>query len=84
VKNLDWELYASSRELFNGDYKDEGATSLTAVMAQPSTGKASGIQWLKRFAAGVKRRHTLVAGQAVLFTPFYTYWNYPPPGSPTD
>jgi hypothetical protein len=84
IKALDWQLYNNSKDLFDGDYRDEGAGDLKFNMVDPQafTGKASGLQWLRRYASGLKRRYELVSGKEEVRKQFYNREGYPVPADP--
>jgi A nuclease family of the HNH/ENDO VII superfamily with conserved AHH len=76
-------LYAWSESLYNGDYRDEGATNLASPRDREGSSSA-GTEWLN---AGhtVKRRHQVVNGLPVLLSDWYSKkYGYPVPGGPTS
>jgi hypothetical protein len=80
IKNLDWELYSNSKNLYVADYRDEGVGDLS--LDRPAfTAKADGERWLIDKAVGIKRRYELVNGTEVVRKDFYTRNGYPDPGS---
>jgi hypothetical protein len=77
-----WWLYDWSQQLYNGDYRDEGAGNLNSGRAREGS-STSGLQWLTDYAGQVKRRHQVKSGKESVRTTWYTNYGYPAPDSPT-
>ena len=78
-----WWLYDWSKDLWNGDYRDEGAGNLNSGRAREGSSTA-GQQWLTDYAGQVKRRHEVPGGKKKLRTKWYSGYGYPVPGGLTS
>lgn len=83
IKNLKWELYDRSKELYTKDYKDEGQGDMSNLSRPHDPSRASGLGWLDVEAQGnnIRRRYEVKNGKKVVYTNFYTTRGYPPPGT---
>jgi hypothetical protein len=78
-----WWLYEWSQQLYNGDYRDEGAGNLNSGRAR-ETSSTAGLQWLSDYAGTIKRRHEIKGGKILVRTQWYNKHGYPAPGSTTS
>jgi hypothetical protein len=85
IKELNWELYARSKELYEEDYKDEGQGELSmSHQERPrDTSRASGLGWLDVEAKdnNIRRRYRIVDGKEEVNTEFYDTYGYPYPSN---
>jgi hypothetical protein len=78
-----WWLYDWSKDLWKGDYRDEGPSNMKSSRKRDGS-SSSGQQWLTAFAGGIRRRHTIKNSKPVHLKDWYTKkYGYPDPGSPT-
>jgi hypothetical protein len=76
-------LYDWSEELWEADYRDEGAGNLANPYGRERA-YAAGIQWNADYPrGGLRRRHEVVGSQAVLRDAWYNRYGYPLPRSTT-
>lgn len=80
-----WWLYEWSEDLYNGDYRDEGAGAMNSARDREGSSTA-GLQWLTDYAGPkAKRRHSVKAGKSNLLAAWYSAkYGYPVPGSLTS
>ena len=73
-------LYEWSEQLYNGDYRDEGAATLKSPRKREGSSTA-GLDWLEKFgSAKIKRRYRDDAqGKATVRIEWYTKYAYPVP-----
>jgi hypothetical protein len=83
-----WWLYDWSQQLYDGDYRDEGAGNLNSARTREGSSTA-GLQWLGDYPKpDVRRRHELkgqgAKRKAHVRTKWYEGYGYPVPGSATS
>jgi hypothetical protein len=82
--NRTWWLYDWSEQLYDGDYRDEGAGNMKSARAREGS-SSSGLQWLSDYAGPqVKRRHEIKSGNKSMLRRWYTKYGYPVPGGLTS
>lgn len=73
-------LYEWSEQLYNGDYRDEGATNLNSSRNREGS-STTGLDWLKVYGSStVKRRYSVdTDGRKKIRTAWYQKYGYPVP-----
>ncbi len=78
-KSPSWWLYAWSKDLYNGDYRDEGLGNLNSPRPR-DTSSESGLQWLGDYKGQIRRRFLVEKGRNKVRKSFYVDEGYPVPG----
>ena len=79
-----WWLYDWSQDLYDGDYRDEGAGNLKSGRKRDGS-STSGQQWLADYKGNqVKRRHKSLGSKNQLLSSWYKKYGYPVPGGLTS